>query len=379
MKKGRNTFGLLFYIKKSWRGTVTHAHLYMRITINGSKSAFALNRKVDAGLWDSKRGKVRSRCSSADEINSYIDMLRSKAYEVYKDLIYQGKVCSPQTIIDIIQGRDKHEHTLLKLMERHNQVMKAGIGITSSYGNYKNFKTSLKYLTEFVSSQYRRTDIFISELDLNFIQEYSLFLQKEKDCHNNGAMKQIQRLKKVVNHAVLNEWISKDPFRSYKIKFKPYDKIILNAAELLALENLQGLNSKLALTRDVFIFCCYTGLAYVDIQQLSKENLVEGIDGNLWIITRRKKTDIKARIPLLPKALQIIEKYKDHKKLKSGHILPIYSNQKTNDYLKELAGLASISKSLTFHCARHVFATSRRPQMINDDDGNTHICRKILQ
>jgi integrase/recombinase XerD len=170
-------------------------------------------------------------------------------------------------------------------------------------------------------------------------------------------MKQLQRLKKVFNWGVNYGWISKTPFSNYKIKFKPYDKVILTAEELEKVENLKGLSPKLEMTRDAFIFSCYTGLAYVDLRQLTKDNIIIGVDGNPWIITRRKKTDIKARIPLLPKALALIEKYKDHRKLKDGQVIPIYSNQKTNDYLKEIANKAEISKPLSFHCGRHIFAT----------------------
>jgi integrase len=168
-------------------------------------------------------------------------------------------------------------------------------------------------------------------------------------------MKQVQRLKKVINMGLNYQWITRSPFIGYNIRFKPYDKIILTADELSNIEKLSGLNAKLSLTRDAFVFSCYTGLAFVDLKNLTYDNV--GIDGNLWIITRRKKTDVKARIPLLPKALELMECYKGHPKLQLNHVIPLYSNQKTNDYLKELAALAEIKKPLTFHCGRHIFAT----------------------
>jgi len=355
--KGRNTFSLWFYIRSNRKDKLGQAPIYLRITCNGEESSMSIGQKVTASSWDARRGYAKPKTKEADEINSDIETYRRRVFEAHRRLLEEGKVITPNAIISLISGQKERNYTLLKLMERHNQQMEAGMGVTSSYGNYKNYKTSLGYLKEFVRVYTCRQDILITEVDSSFIDSYVLFLQTEKNCHHNGAMKQLQRLKKVLNLGINYGWISKTPFISYKIKFRPYDKIILTAEELQKIEKLQGLSSKSELTRDAFIFSCYTGLAYVDLQQLTRDNIVAGVDGTPWIITRRKKTDIKARIPLLPKALALLEKYRSHPKLKEGQVIPIFSNQKTNDYLKELAKLAAISKPLSFHCGRHIFAT----------------------
>lgn len=355
--KGRNTFNLWFYIRSNRVDNKGLVPIYMRITVNGVDNSITINRKISEKSWDVKRGCAKPRMAEADEINAYLESLRRRVFEAHRQLIEEGKVVTPDAVLSIVLGLKERNYTLIKLMERHNKNMEDGLGITSSPGNFKNFKTSLKYLKEFVKAHTGNTDVLLAEIDNNFIDSYILYLQKEKNCHHNGAMKQLQRLKKVFNLGVNYGWISKTPFSNYKIKFKPYDKIILTAEELEKVENLKGLNPKLEITRDAFIFSCYTGLAYVDLRQLTTDNIIIGVDGNPWIITRRKKTDIKARIPLLPKALALIEKYKNHRKVKDGQVIPVYSNQKTNDYLKEIARKAEISKPLSFHCGRHIFAT----------------------
>jgi len=331
--------------------------IYMRITVNGVDNSISINRKISEKSWDVKKGGVKPRMAESNQINAYLESLRRRVFEAHRQLIEEGKVVTPDAVLSVVLALKERNYTLITLMERHNKNMEAGLGVTSSLGNYKNYKTSLKYLNEFVKTHTGNTDVLLTEIDNNFIDSYILHLQKEKNCHHNGAMKQLQRLKKVFNLGVNYGWISQTPFSSYRIKFKPYDKIILTAEELEKVENLKGLNPKLEMTRDAFIFSCYTGLAYVDLRQLTRDNIIIGVDGNPWIITRRKKTDIKARIPLLPKALALIEKYKNHRKLKDGQVIPVYSNQKTNDYLKEIARKAEISKPLSFHCGRHIFAT----------------------
>jgi len=195
------------------------------------------------------------------------------------------------------------------------------------------------------------------DLDKDFITSYYLFLQKVKHCHHNGAMKQLQRFKKVINLAVSKGWMTKSPFTNYHLKFDPYDRIILDQEELTAIENLTGLSPKHQLVLDSLLFACYTGLSYIDAKTLSYNNIIKGVDGNLWIVTRRQKSNVKARVPLLPKALLIIEKYRAHPKTKENQVMPLYSNQKTNDYLKEIATLAGITKPLSYSVGRHVFAT----------------------
>jgi len=307
--------------------------------------------------WDAKRGIVKPKTSGAEEVNRHLEMVKNSSYSAYRALLEEGKGVTPQAIIERTFAQNQREFMLLKLVEYHNRQMELAIGLTASFGNFKNYKTTLLHLQDFLRIQYKRNDYFLSDIDIDFLSRYGLFLQETKGCTNNGAMKHMQRLKKILTMGRKLGWMKNDPFQDFKIKFHKYDKIILDKEELQSIENLTGLSQKLELVRDAFIFSCYTGLAYVDLKNLTTDNIVHGIDGNLWIITRRTKTDVKARIPLLPKALDLMEKYKNHPKRSRSVVLPIYSNQKTNDYLKDIATLAGIQKPLSFHVARHIFAT----------------------
>ena len=227
---GRNTFNLWFYIRANRPDSLGRVPVYLRLTVSGMESTISINRKINPKVWDSIRGIVKLRTKEADELNPYIETLREKATEAHRQLIREGKPATPEGILSIILRRKEREFTIVKLMERHNHQMEAGLGITSSYGNYKNYRTSLRYLQEFIENEYRQKDLLLSELDVSFINRYVLFLQTEKLCHHNGAMKQVQRLNKVLNVAINHDWIVKHPFISYKIKFKPYDKIILETS-----------------------------------------------------------------------------------------------------------------------------------------------------
>ncbi len=163
----------------------------------------------------------------------------------------------------------------------------------------------------------------------------------------------------MINMAIRNEWIERDPFAKFQARFIRNDREFLSQEELAAIEVKEFKILRLQWAKDLFVFSCYTGLAYCDVMGLTKENISIGIDGDYWIMTSRKKTNQPVRVPLLPKALELIEKYKSHPKaLVMGTVFPVLSNQKLNAYLKEIADLCGITKNLTFHLARHTFATT---------------------
>jgi integrase len=181
--------------------------------------------------------------------------------------------------------------------------------------------------------------------------------------NNNGVMKHLIRLRKMTNLAIKLEWVVNDPFKNYKIRHEKVEKDFLTKAELGRIENKHFKIERLELVKDLFVFCCYTGLAYVDVMQLTMDNIVEGLDGEDWIKTHRQKNNIPVNTPILPKAKLILKKYLNHPRTTNiDAIFPICSNQKVNSYLKEIADLCGIKKNLTFHIARHTFATLLRSQ-----------------
>ncbi|GAA3583084.1 site-specific integrase [Snuella lapsa] len=227
------------------------------------------------------------------------------------------------------------------------------------------FETTQKYVFVYVSEKYKTSDMYLQNLDYKFIIGFESFLgsyrsrPSQGEISNNVAMKHIQRLKKMVTLAYHLEWIERDPFVKFKLKFEKKEREFLSKEELQRVLGFNSTIGRLTVVKDLFIFSCYTGLSYIDIIELSSDNIVIGIDGNQWIMAVRTKTKIPIKIPLLPKANDLIKKYKSHARTRnSGKLMPKISNQKLNSYLKEIADSCGIKKHLTFHMARHTFATT---------------------
>ena len=226
------------------------------------------------------------------------------------------------------------------------------------------FRTQ-KYVSKFLLKTYKTTDIYLQELDYNFIIKFEKHLRghmpedHQKPMGNNTVMKHIERFRKLINLSFKLGWIDKDPFVNFKAQFIKTERGFLSLQELQAVEEKQFTIERLQLVKDLFVFSCYTSLSYIDAINLTEDNISIGIDGELWIYYKREKTTKFIRIPLLPQAIEIIEKYKRKRKSKiQESLFPRISNQKLNAYLKEIADLCGIKKNLTFHIARHTFATT---------------------
>lgn len=233
------------------------------------------------------------------------------------------------------------------------------------WGTQKNYYTTQKYISKFVKKQFNTSDMYLKQLDYNFILKFEKFLREyqpldhQKKMENNSVMKHIERFRKMITLSFKLEWIERDPFINFKSKFEKVERGYLTEIELETIEEKQFSIPRLQLVKDLFIFSCYTGLCYIDVINLIEDNINFGIDGALWIIKKREKTNKLLRIPILPKAKKMIDKYKSQPKSAiNGTIFPKISNQKLNTYLKEIAVVCSIKKNLTFHLARHTFATT---------------------
>ena len=229
----------------------------------------------------------------------------------------------------------------------------------------KNYFTTQKYLEKFLKEKMRRPDITLREINYKFVTSFEYYLKTyqpldhEKPLGNNGVMKHMERFRKMINVALKNEWLEKDPFKAYKLKFTKYERGYLTEEELTVLENKLFDNERMQNVLDLFIFSCYTGLSYIDAVNLTPLDIVKGIDQEYWLVTKREKTNTPVKVPLLPKAIELIEKYANNVKCQAeGSVLPKMSNQKLNGYLKEIADVSSIKKNITFHLARHTFATT---------------------
>jgi site-specific recombinase XerD len=232
-------------------------------------------------------------------------------------------------------------------------------------GYFKELLHHPKVLAEVPQGAIAYSDIGLKEINFKFVTGFEYYLKSfkpldhQKPLGNNGVMKHMERFRKMINVALKNEWMEKDPFKAYKPKFTKYERGFLTEEELQTIEQKEFNIERLQFVKDLFIFSCYTGLTYTDTINLTPANLIRGIDGDYWLITSRQKTGTSVKIPLLPKALKIIDNYRSNpKSIADGSLFPKISNQRLNGYLKEMADLCSINKNLTFHLARHTFATT---------------------
>lgn len=360
--KSRNTFGIQFVIRLPKQKKDETAAVYARITVNGRRTEVSLKTKVLINNWDDVKGKAKGKREEIVKLNSHMEHVRSLIFDCYHQLIQQSKPVTVEAIKAMYLGEDIEEKmTLIKLVEYHKQVAVSKL----APGTMKNYYTTESYLKKFVKNQYRKSDIILEELNYRFILDFENFLNnyKPSDHHkplnNNGVMKHMERLRKMVNMAVTMDWLDRDPFAKYKLRFEKVERGHLSKDELTILVQKSFSIERLQSVLDMFLFSCYTGLAYIDISNLTPENVSKGIDGKDWLMTKRQKTDTTVRVPLLPEATNLLKKYKNHPVAKAnGTVFPVITNQRMNGYLKEIAEICGINKNLTFHLARHTFATT---------------------
>ncbi|HEY9219974.1 MAG TPA: site-specific integrase [Lutibacter sp.] len=248
---------------------------------------------------------------------------------------------------------------LLEIFKEHNKQVEKLIGKDFAAGTAERYNTDKMHVEDYIKKDYGLNDIPIKDVDHKFITGFEYYLKTVRNCSHNTSVKYITNFKKIVRIAYANDWISKDPFFNWKGRLKIVDREFLTEEEIQTMMNKELHILRLDQVKDIFIFCCFTGLAYADVKKLSENNLVIGIDGEKWINIKRTKTDTKSNIPVLPTAEAIIEKYAKHPEVTNGNrLLPVLSNQKMNAYLKEISDLCGFTKNLTFHLARHTFATT---------------------
>ena len=353
------TFSIHFWLSMAKKKD-DFAPIYARITVDGKRAEISLKRFTSVTYWDTRSKRANSRTSEGKSLNVYLDQVYSDLLECQKQLVGESKYVTAQAIKARYLGEDEQHKTLLQLVSYHNKNMISVI----KPGTLKNYYTTERYIKRYLNNKLKTNDVFLKQLSYKFIIDFEQFLRNGKSINssqplrNNGVMKHLERLKKMINLALRLEWIEKDPFVRFSLKFTKHQRAFLSQSELEVLESGQLSKEMHQKTKDVFVFACYTGLSYIDVKLLSDEHIVRGIDGEYWIFTKREKNDEAVKIPLLEKALDIIKKYDQGSEHKQEKLLPVFSNQKVNIYLKEIASILKINKKLTFHAARHTFATT---------------------
>ena len=355
------SFGLQFYLKKSKYDKDGEVTIYMRITVNGNSCEISTKRKCEPQKWNAVAGRVDGKTESAKSLNAYLEVLQRKVYEKRKFLLENDHQVSAENIKTLLHGEElnQHKYMLMEIFTYHNQQMGELVGREFAPGTYERYCTSYKHTLSFLQWKYNVTDIDINQLNFEFITEYEFWLKSTRKCDHNTTMKYLSNFRKIINRCIRNGWLQRDPFLGFKMTKREVERIALTEFELQALALKQFSIERLSVVRDIFLFSCYSGLAYADVKKLKRSEIFIGIDGQKWLFSKRQKTDIAVRIPLLPSALTIIDLYASNPQCLAGNrVLPVLSNQKMNAYLKEIADLCCITKNLTYHIARHTFATT---------------------
>lgn len=362
--KTNQTFSILFWISKN-RTRNGKAPIYARITVDGRRAEISIQRTASVDRWDPNSGHVNGRDEEARTLNSYIDKVKVSIENHYNILLSKsetltkGETITPEMVKNSYLGICEKGKTLIEVFKYHNEQMKNMIGIDFSDGTHKRYEVTLRKIEAFIKAQCSKSDIPLNELTYKFIADFEFHLKTIDKLDHNTAMKYIKNVKKIVNVAVKNQWLDKNPFLTFKCTTKEVVKEFLIQAEIETLREKKFPAKRLEEVRDIFIFSCYTGYSFSDVQKFSPKHISLGIDGQKWIITQRIKTESTSNVPLLPIAEELIEKYKAHPECVSkDRLFPVKSNQKVNTYLKEIADLCGITKPLTFHIARHTFATT---------------------
>ena len=354
MKK--NTFKVMFVIRRNQVNRDGKCSIVIRITVNGEYERLNSTLSIEPELWDSKAAKAIGRTQKILDFNKRIEEIRYVLQDHYYELQKTHGYVTAEMVKNAYMGVTAKAESLMPIYDEFLAETKKMIGINRSDKTYQKYERCKRRVVEFMKEKYNRTDIPLRELKPKFLTDFAVFLATKYKCRQNTVYKFLQLLRMVIIKAQRDGISFHDPYLSYKMTQEKVDRGYLSEDEVIAIATKEISIPRLDQVRDVFIFACYTGLAYSDLAQLRAENIKKMFDGKLWIVTHRQKTKTNVNVPLLPMAEKILRKYEG--KYLDGELLPILSNQKTNAYLKEIADICGIEKNLTFHLARHTFATT---------------------
>ncbi|MFS2589025.1 site-specific integrase [Phocaeicola vulgatus] len=352
----RSTFKVLFYVKKGSEKPNGNLPLMCRLTVDGEIKQFSCKMDVPLRLWDVKNNRASGKSVEAQRINRAVDKIRVEVNRRYQELMQTDGYVTAAKLKDAYLGIGVKQETLLKLFEQHNAEFAKKVGHSRAKGTFQRYITVCKHLHEFIPHAYKREDIPLKELNLTFINDFEYFLRTEKKCRTNTVWGYMIVLKHIVAIARNDGRLPFNPFAGYINSPESVDRGYLTKAEIQMLMDSPMKNTYHELVRDLFIFSVFTGLAYSDVKNLTTDNLQTFFDGNLWIITRRKKTNTESNIRLLDVPQKIIEKYKGM--TRDGRVFPMPSNTTCNKILKEIGSQCGFKTRLSTHVARHTNATT---------------------
>lgn len=353
------SFGLMFFLKTTKNSKKSEKYIYARVTVDRESKEISTKRTCEAHRWNSGQGRAMGNKEDVKQLNAFLDSFQLKILQAKKILMDNDKDVTAENIKNLLIGKNDDRKFILEIFQEHNEKLEALVGKDFAAGTLVRYKTSLDHTRSFIHWKFGKEDIEINQLNYEFISDYEFWFKTVRNCNHNTTVKYLSNFKKIVLYCVKRGWLVRDPFLGFKMVKKEVVREVLSKEELSSITEKEFGIERLDQVRDIFLFCCYTGLAYIDVKNLRRDQIKMGIDGEQWIFTQRQKTETPTRLPLLPQAMSIIQKYKGHPTCDSkGFVLPVLSNQKMNAYLKEIADVCGINKQLTFHIARHTFATT---------------------
>ena len=351
----RSSFSILFFIRESKARKNGNVPIEVMITVNGERNSFSTGKQIAIEKWDKTKQQVKGKDQETQNLNNYLKAIKAKLYQKEAELLERGFIITAQILYDAYFDKVESlkERSLFEVFEEHNQEQEKLVGNGVSKATHWVSVYTIRLLREFVQQKYKREDLYLRELTLNFIQSFHSFLRIDKGMAQNSSTKHLKLLKKIINLSVANSYMAFNPFSTYKVEREPVDIDFLDEEELRKIINFDTPLPRLERAKDMFLFGCFTGLSYIDIKTLTPEHFEKDNTGRIWIKKRRVKTGVLSRIPLLPIAKLILDKYKGGEKL-----LPIQDPADINKYLKDIAILCGINKRICFHTSRHTFAST---------------------
>ena len=353
----RKTFCISFFLRRV-RTVKGMAPILARITVNGISKEVYTQCRTPVDKWDTAKGRATGRDKLAYEVNAYIDDFRAKVVEIYRTLQAEGFEGNVLEIKERLQSPGKQAKMFLEELMLYCEKRQKEVGVRITQLTSNKYYRLCRYLREYTKQECKKDDIRLSAVSYGYLDGFNTYLQTAHRCHHNGAVNILDCLRNFMLYCLRNEWIEKNPFKNYKLKeVAPPPKEHLSKKEIELLMEKPMPNLRLENVRDIFVFCCLTGLAFADVKELKREHLTTDEQGNMWIRKPREKTAVMSTIPLLKQPKAILQKYAfDLHCMESGKLLPVPSNQKMNAYMSEIATICGLNKKLTTHCARHTFA-----------------------
>ena len=352
----RSTFKVLFYLKRNKEKTQSVVPLMGRITVNGTISQFSAKLSVPERLWEVRGGRAKGRSLEADRINRYLDDIRSQIDRHYRDIRDRESYVTAEKVKNAWLGFGKRYRTLLSTFRSFTEDLHGRIGVDRSKNTWYRYLATMKHLQAFLTAKYRVSDIALAELEQSFIEQFHVYLKTERALKLTSICRYLDCLINVVKVSFNDGIMPRNPFASYRYNEPTPERAFLNEAEILTLQHAALRTKKQRIIRDLFLFSCFTGICYADMKSLVWKQFEQDAHGDWWVTGNRCKTDTQYVVKLLPAALSILERYREGGAERVFAFMPHLNT--VDRSLKRIAVLCGIEKKLTFHMARHTYATT---------------------